>query len=199
MDESELVKQLKNQRENAFNIAIETYSPAMLYTARTMLDSAAAEDVVQDTWLTVISAIEGYEARSGLKTWLCRIAANKAKNWLRKHHRESLVDDFEPLERALANRFSADGSWSTPFAGEAPSSPETITESTVLHECIEKHLALMKQQQATVLMLTEQGTLALGEIADIVGVSAGNVRVLLHRARQRMVLMVEKLRETGNC
>ncbi|MFN2361285.1 MAG: sigma factor-like helix-turn-helix DNA-binding protein [Marinobacter sp.] len=48
-------------------------------------------------------------------------------------------------------------------------------------------------------MLTEQGILALDEIADIVGVSAGNVRVLLHRARQRLLLMVEKLRETGTC
>lgn len=199
MDEPGLVRQLKKQDEKAFHMAIASYSPAMLYTARTMLDPAAAEDVVQDTWLTVISAIEGYEARSGLKTWLCRITANKAKNWLRKHRRESLLDDFEPLERAMESRFNAGGSWSMPFTGEASSSPETITESAVLHGCIDKHLSLMKQQQATVLMLTEQGVLALDEIADIVGVSSGNVRVLLHRARQRLLLMVEKLRETGNC
>ncbi|MFN2361284.1 MAG: RNA polymerase sigma factor [Marinobacter sp.] len=127
MDEPELVSQLKKQDEKAFYVAIETYSPAMLYTARTMLDAAAAEDIVQDTWLTVISA-------------------NKAKNWLRKHRRESLLDDFEPLERAMESRFNAGGGWSVPFAGEASNSPETITESSVLRGCIDKHLALMRQQ-----------------------------------------------------
>lgn len=199
MDEPELVRKLKKQDEKAFHVAIEIYSPAMLYTARTMLDDAAAEDVVQNTWLTVISAIEGYEARSGLKTWLCRITANKSKNWLRKHRRELLLDDFEPLERAMESRFNEGGSWSAPFTGEASSSPETIAESFVVHECIEKHLSLMKQQQATVLMLAEQGVLTPDEIAETVGVSAGNVRVLLHRARQRLLLMVENLRETGTC
>ena len=56
---------------------------ALLYVG----DRAAAEDVVQETWLGVFQGIDRFEARSSLKTWLFRILTNRAKRRGERDHR----------------------------------------------------------------------------------------------------------------
>jgi len=98
----------------AYHEAVQRFSGAMLATARSMLDPATAEDVVQETWVAVIDAIDGFEGRSALKTWLCTITANRARNRLRKSNRETLTDFQAPLDPNLEKRFNEGGAGFSP-------------------------------------------------------------------------------------
>src|ERR1700756_721481 len=66
--------------------------------ARAFVPSTAfAEDVVQETWLAVITGIARFEARSSLKTWLFTILVNRAKS---RASREGRTIPFSALENA---------------------------------------------------------------------------------------------------
>lgn len=199
LSEEALVDALRKRDEAAYHHAVEKYTGSMLATARAMLDGAAAEDVVQDAWVSVMHAIDGFEGRSGLKAWLCRITANKAKNHLRRHKRETLRDDFSVLESDIESRFSPDGRWANPFHGFERHSPSDNLESEVMDDCLQKHLGKMPGEHSAALLLTQQAEMSKDDVASLLGVSIGNVRVMVHRARQRLVLMLERLRETGEC
>lgn len=169
----------------------------MLAVACFYLDKASAEDVVQDTWVAVAGAIKRFEGRSSLKTWLHRIVANRAKNILRTLNREVQVDFSDTLDPALASRFRGDGRWALPMSSSG--SPEALMEKGGLRDCLDKHLSQLPEAQRSALMLYEAHQNKSEDVCNILGVSASNLRVLLHRARQRIFLMVEKYQETGEC
>src|SRR4051794_18677320 len=78
--ESVLVAALQRGDEQAFVTLVDRYSPTMLRVAQTYVRSrAVAEEVVQETWLAVISGIDRFERRSTVKTWIFRILTNRAK------------------------------------------------------------------------------------------------------------------------
>lgn len=196
--EEDLIKRLQAGEEEAFREAVRLYSPTMLAVARFYLDRSAAEDVVQDAWVSVVQAVKRFENRSGLKTWLHRIVANGAKNHLRRNRRE-VQTDFEALEPALAERFNGKGRWTTPPSLTTEDSAEVLLEKGALSECLDKHIAQLPEQQRSALLLYEAHHRKSEDVCNILEVSASNLRVLIHRARQRIFLMVEAFQETGEC
>ena len=78
--QAELVAALQAGDENAFAALVDELGPSMLRVARMYVSTrAVAEEVVQETWLGVISGIGRFEGRSSLKTWIFRILTNRAK------------------------------------------------------------------------------------------------------------------------
>jgi RNA polymerase sigma factor (sigma-70 family) len=198
-DETDLIARLQRGDSQAYHEAVRHYTPTMLAVARFYLDNASAEDVVQDSWAAVVGAIKRFEGRSGLKTWLHRIVANRAKNVLRSARREVHTDFNDSLEPALADRFTRDGRWAAPPRMKSDESAEALMEKGALSDCLDKHLSLLPENQRSALMLYEAHQNTSEDVCNILGVSASNLRVLLHRARQRIFLMVEKFQETGEC
>lgn len=197
--ETALIAQLQRGDPDAYKHAVRKYSPGMLAVARFYLDSANAEDVVQDCWVSVIDAIQKFEGRSGLKTWLHRIVANRCKNQLRKTRREVAADFSENLEPDLAARFNAKGRWELPPKLQFHESADALMENGALGDCLDKHLSALPETQRSALMLYEAHQHKSDDVCNILDVSASNLRVLLHRARQRIFLMVETFQETGEC
>src|ERR671916_3439748 len=79
-DEQHLVEALRGGDEAAFAALVDRYHAALVRLAGLYVaDRAAAEEVVQDTWLGVVRGIERFQARSSLKTWLFQILVNRAK------------------------------------------------------------------------------------------------------------------------
>ena len=197
--EQELIEKLKERDPASYHLAVRTYSPGMLAVARFYLDPSTAEEVVQDCWVTVIDAINKFEGRSGLKTWLHRIVANRCKNKLRSAKREVSTDFQEQLDPDLADRFSASGRWHTPPKLRFEETAEALMENGALRDCLDKHLARLPETQRSALMLYEAHQHKSDDVCNILDVSASNLRVLLHRARQKIFLMVETFQETGEC
>lgn len=197
--EEKLIAGLRSGDAQAYRDAVRQFSGVMLATARGMLDPAAAEDIVQDTWLAVVDAIHKFEGRSSLKTWLCTIVANRARNRLRKSSRETLTDITEWLEPDLADRFASDGHWGRPTHNWGQNEIEDLFEQSALKDCLDKHIEHLPENQRAVLTLTDLRQLSADDVCNILEMSASNVRVALHRARQRLFTMIEGFRESGEC
>ncbi len=198
-DDADIVSQLQLGDPQAFQYAVRQYTPGMLAVARFYLDSSSADDVVQDCWVTVVTAVKTFEGRSSLKTWLHRIVANRAKNQIRKAKREISTDFSDALDPELADRFKPGGRWRTPPRLVFSESADRILENGALSDCLDKHLSALPETQRSALMLYEVHQHKSDDVCAILAVSNANLRVLLHRARQKIFLMVEKFQETGEC
>lgn len=198
-EEDILIQGLKSGNEADFKKAVRLYTPGMMAVARYYVDNASAEETVQDCWVSVIDAIQNFEGRSGLKTWLHRIVANRSKNHLRKNKREVRADFSDSLDPELANRFRPNGRWATPPSLKFDEDAESLMENGALSDCLDQHLAKLPETQRSALMLYEAHQHKSDDVCNILDVSASNLRVLLHRARQKIFIMVEKFQETGEC
>src|SRR3954451_19159120 len=88
LDDQELVERARGGDDAAFAVLVRRHSPALLRLARMYVATqAAAEDVVQETWLGVLRGLEKFEGRSSFRTWLFRILVNRAKTRGVREHR----------------------------------------------------------------------------------------------------------------
>src|SRR4051812_41031314 len=79
-EDAALVEALRAGDERAFVEVVRTHHSMVLRVAMNHVSSrAVAEEVVQETWLAVLNGLDRFEARSSLKTWIFRIAANIAR------------------------------------------------------------------------------------------------------------------------
>jgi RNA polymerase sigma-70 factor (ECF subfamily) len=79
-DEAEVLARLRDKDERAFRELVTRHDRAMRRIARSYVQTAAAaDDVVQETWLAVIRGLPRFEGRSSLKTWIFRILVNRAQ------------------------------------------------------------------------------------------------------------------------
>ncbi len=199
-EDKALIEGLLNQEEAAFRDAIKRFQPAMLYLAHSFVGNRIADEVVQEAWFSMIRALPRFEGRSSLKTWLLRIVANEAKTRLRKDSRLTSLDRLLEEDPSLVGRFEPGGHWGekVPHTWSADSPDELLT-SEELKDCMELVISKLPDLQAATLNLREQQGYSMKEICNILEVSESNVRVLLHRARNRLFQCIEHFQETGEC
>jgi RNA polymerase sigma-70 factor, ECF subfamily len=197
--EAALLQRLRAGEKPAFVELVQTYHAPMKYFAVAIIGEAQAEETVQEAWLAVIRNLANFEGRSSLKTWLYAIVGNEAKSRLRKGKREVSIDAMAAGELFAADRFLADGHWAQAPATWHDDSPEALLSQEDFRRCLEKTLAKLPPAQRTAVLLRDQDELDLDEICNVMGVSASNIRVLVHRARVSIYSMVERFEETGLC
>lgn len=92
------IEALRSGDRQAFAAMVDEYSPKLYRLALRMLgDPLEAEDVLQESFLKAFNAIDQFEGRSKLSTWLYRITSNEALMRLRKKH-PTLVSVDEPIQ-----------------------------------------------------------------------------------------------------
>jgi RNA polymerase sigma-70 factor, ECF subfamily len=201
--DEQLVARLKRGDERAFAELISAYSPALLRVAQARVRTrAVAEEVVQETWLAVLSGLERFEGRSSLKTWIFRILTNIA---ITRGTRESRCLPFsslaereadEPDEPLDASRFlPADHDrWPHHWA-LGPTRWQTPEEGLLTRETRDRILQAVESlppAQRTVITLRDIEGWPSDEVCETLGISEGNQRVLLHRARSKVRAAVEE-------
>src|SRR4051795_6716379 len=83
-----LLDALRAGVESAFATIVDRWSGSMIRVARGhVATDSAAEEVVQDTWLAVITGLGGFRGQSSLRTWVYRILVNRAKTRGVRDHR----------------------------------------------------------------------------------------------------------------
>ena len=189
-DDHALVERLRAGDEAAFMELVDRYDRPLRRLARTFVRTdALADDVVGETWLAVIKGIDRFEERSSLKTWLFRILVNRARS---RAVREARQVPFSSLPGADAAGGPAvdpanfrGGGWIEPprtFDAE----PESRLLAGELRGQLAEAVDTLPEQQRTVILLRDVAGLDGPEVAEALGISEGNQRVLLHRARSRV-------------
>ncbi len=93
--DAELIDRLRDGDEATFARLIDAYSAPLLRLAVTFVQSPAiAEEVVQETWMAVVTGIRRFEGRSSVKTWLFKILTNKAKTRALRERRTIPFSEF---------------------------------------------------------------------------------------------------------
>ncbi len=200
MEDRELLRALRAGDETAFVELVERYSGSLLRVATTIVGSrAVAEEVVQETWLGVLRGLDRFEGRASLKTWLFRILTNSAKTRAMRERRSvpfsSLVRaETEYDERTVdADRFlPADherwpGHWAVP-----PRAPEASLLGAETQRVIRQAIDELPEAQRTVITLRDVGGWDAEEVCEVLELTDGNQRVLLHRARSRVRAALEE-------
>jgi RNA polymerase sigma-70 factor (ECF subfamily) len=176
---------------------VDKYGPSLLRVAMLYVPTrAVAEEVVQETWLAVLTGIERFEGRSSLKTWLFRILTNKAKTRGRRERRtvpvSSLaVDGDEDGTAVELDRFAQSGEWKSPPRGV----PEERLLAGEARRTIEEAIEALPENQRAVITLRDVEGLSADEACNVLGVSETNQRVLLHRARAKVRAAFERYLE----
>jgi RNA polymerase sigma-70 factor (ECF subfamily) len=179
-DEGELLAAVRAGDEAAFTILVRRHHPALVRLAQSIVGSrAVADEVVQDTWLAVVRGLDRFEGRSSFKTWLFHILMNRARSAAGKEWRTQPTADVD------AGRFDAAGVWSTPPVPWSDRVDERLTAEQLV-PLARKVIDTLPDTQRQVLLLRDVEGLPAADVAGLLGVSDGNQRVLLHRARARV-------------
>jgi RNA polymerase sigma-70 factor (ECF subfamily) len=202
-DDEELVRALLAGDEDAFMAVVRRYNGLMLRVALGYVRTqAVAEEVVQETWCAVLAGIDRFEGRAALKTWIMRILTNRAKT---RGQREARCVPFSSLAGAEdddgpavdPDRFlPADhprypGHWAAAPAEWSQMPDERMLAGEVRERIRAAIEALPARQQAVIALRDIEGW-SPEEICDVLELSEGNQRVLLHRARSRVRTELER-------
>ena len=145
-------------------------------------DTAAAEDLVQDTLIAAFQARGRFAGLSSERTWLIAILKNKLKDYVRRCMRERPLPDTPPeMDDPEAELFDAAGGWLHPPS--AWDRPDTALEQRQFWEALAACLRGLPPRQSEAFTLCELDGLDAGEACNILRIAATNLRVLLHRAR----------------
>ena len=158
--DSEALKELFNRYKN----------PLRYFINRLLDDSEVADDVFQDTWLTVLRKIRTLKQLDAFTVWLYRIARNKVYQQFRKKRVWTELD-----ESLLTEEDTNDDGFSSEDAAK-------------IHKCLEK----LKLQHKEVLMLRFLEQMTYQQIADVVGCNLGTVRSRIFHAKIALKAEMEK-------
>jgi RNA polymerase sigma-70 factor, ECF subfamily len=195
------VAALRAGEEAAFAALVDRHTPAMVRVAQAYVPSrAVAEEVVQECWIAVMRGVDGFEGRSSLKTWIFRVLVNIAMRHGSRERRsvpfatlaaeedtgEPSVDPdrFLPLDHELypGHWAIAPARWPTPEEGLLAGETRAVIAAAI---------EALPDAQRTVMSLRDVEGWSAEEVCDALEISAGNQRVLLHRARTSVREAVE--------
>jgi len=199
-EDARILDALRAGDEKAFLALVQSLNGPMLRVASLYVSSrGVAEEVVQEAWVGVLSGLPRFEGRSSLRRWIFGILANCAKSRGVREARSTPFSDIGPQddedEPAVdPSRFLPPdhprwpGHWSAP--------PTAWADEQVLNKeslaVVEVAIAQLPMNQREVITLRDVLGWNSAEVCESLGLSEGNQRVLLHRARSKVRGVLEK-------
>ena len=178
MSDEELVAAYQAGRSEAFEALVERYRQELFhFLLRFVRRRASADDLFQETFLQVHLSADTFDTSRRFKPWLFTIAANKARDLLRKNTRQRAaplsagVDPTQPEGRSFADLLEAD----LPLPLENVSGEETRERVRQAVEDLPEHLR-------EVLLLAYFHQFAYKDIAEMLSIPLGTVKSRLHAA-----------------
>jgi len=156
-------------------------SPRLFRVIVRMLgDDDEARSIMQETFLQAWQRLDTFRRESKLTTWLYAIGINLARAELRKAKRMSSLGD-QDVDRMQP-------SFAKGMFVETPEhwSPEKLTDLADRKQIVHAAIGQLPSDYKEVIMLRDIEEMSTDEVADVLGISNGAVRVRLHRARQTL-------------
>jgi RNA polymerase sigma-70 factor, ECF subfamily len=192
------VAALRAGDERTFRELFRRHSPAMKRVARGYVDSdAVADEIVQETWMAVLTGINRFQGRSALGTWIFSILLNQAKAHTTRERRALPFSSIATRDDETAvdpDRFQKvddtwPGHWATP--PRPWQRPERRALSLEARAHLKQALAELPERQRLIVGLRDVDGLSAEEVCAALDLSQENQRVLLHRGRSRLRAVLE--------
>ena len=174
----------------------------MLRLASMHVPRAVAEEAVQDTWVGVLQGIGRFEQRSALKTWIFTILMNRVRTQAQRERRSVPFSAMsaaaaEPEPALPPERFLGADHPQWPHHWAAPpmswgDSPEGRLLSAEVRAEIQRAIDALPPGQREVITLCDVEGWTSEEACALLHITAGNQRVLLHRARSKVRHALER-------
>lgn len=170
------MKRFQQGDARAFEALFQRYAkPIHGYLARVTGSPAAAEDLSQQTFLSLVRARGRFQDGARVKPWLYAIATNAARDWQRRKRPEDLTDE-----------------------GELPAgvpAEEPAARDAGLESAVQRALAQLPEGQRIPILLHRFEGMGFAEIAEAMGLTESAVKVRAHRGYARLRELLAGLRE----
>jgi RNA polymerase sigma-70 factor (ECF subfamily) len=165
-------------------------------------DDAVAEDLVQETFLAAVSALERFKGQSSEKTWLFSILKHKIVDHFRKNKTKSSGREISYDADSVETFFNAKGAWRV-RPGHWSENPGRVHDNKEFVDHFYRCLADLPERNADAFVYREIDGLSTDEICEILGITQNNCWVMLYRARMLLRRCLElagfgKMGDGGN-
>jgi len=183
--DEQLVLRVQQGDKRAFDLLVLKYQhKVMSLISRYVSDSAEVQDVAQEAFIKAYRAISRFRGDSAFYTWLYRIAANTAKNYLVARGRRPPGSDIDAEDAEFLEMGGA---------LKDVDSPDEQLAAGELREVVEATIKALPEDLRAALTLREYDGLSYEEIAAVMECPVGTVRSRIFRAREAVDKQVERL------
>jgi RNA polymerase sigma-70 factor (ECF subfamily) len=170
------IKALRNRDRAEFARMVDAYSAPIYRLGLRMLGNEQdAEDVLQNTFISALTHLSGFEGRSSVLTWLYRIAVNESLMILRRGKPEVNIEDVDSSDENDVARPTQFVDWSA--------LPEDELLSAEGKRALDNAIQNLPENLRMVFLLRDIQDLSIKDTADALNLSEANVKVRLLRAR----------------
>ena len=161
-----------SELEQVFNSIVRDYSERLYWHVRRMTGSHEdADDLLQDIFLKIWTALPSFRGEAQLYTWVWRIATNETLNWLRREKLRAVLR-FSSVDEEMERRIQAD-----PFFN-----------GTEAQRKLMRAVAKLPGKQRQVFVMRWWDELSYDEISQITGTSVGALKASYHIAQEKLRL-----------
>ena len=174
-NEIDLIAKAKKGDKQALSILVSVYSERIFNLAlRILRNKEDAEDVLQETFLTVLEKLNTFDGRSNFFTWIYRIATNTSLMKLRK--KKIVFDEFQ-------ENMDINGHLDKEFVLNWSNDPLLTVQNKEIKNLLDEAINMLPEIFRTVFILRDIEQLSIKETSKILEISEENVKIRLRRAR----------------
>ena len=178
LTDSQLLRAFADGEESAFKELVNRYKNSLYAFLRRFLSQQdLIEDVFQETFLQLYSSVESFDFSRPLRPWLFTIAANKAKDTLRKRQRTAAVSMGTIAD---AQEMSIDDVVNTLTSYDTVAYDDLEKEETA--QRVRRIIAQMPDNLREILILAYFNKFSYKQMAEILSIPIGTVKSRLHTA-----------------
>ncbi len=178
VSDTELLQRHLDGDPEAFGALVRRYHRELFnFLVRFTGDVALAEDVFQDAFLQLHISAATFDMSRRLKPWLFTIAANKARDAMRKSYRRRAAS----LDATVIGSGSQETTYAELMPADVPAPGESLVNLET-RQAVQNVIRQMPESLRTVLLLSYFNEFPYKEIAEILDVPLGTVKSRLHAA-----------------
>jgi len=168
---------MKKFPESEYYSIIEQYQSVVgRFINMTVKNRWVSDDLTQETFIRAYKRLDSLEDMSKIKSWLLRIAYNLCLDYFKTASKNN-VDSLDSITEVFSSNILPMGKQ---------------LERDEMSQCVQEKMLLLPQSYRTILCLFDIAGLTHSEIAEVLELNVGNVKVRLHRARMKMKEIFEE-------
>jgi RNA polymerase sigma-70 factor (ECF subfamily) len=186
LSDEDLMSRVAEDDERAFSELVRRFQGRVTnLVSRVLNDRECSDDLAQEVFVRVFVHRRNYRRGSKFSTWLFTIAANLAKNEIRRRVRRRNWFSLDALQEMVSD--------SAIQLADPNEGQETGLERAQLQEAVARAIAAVPEKYRLALVLRDIEGMAYEEIGQVLGIPGGTVRSRINRARAMLKHKLQSL------